>query len=285
MHIPASAIARSLRAIDADWKLAHTNPLGRRTTALQISAAEGTKRELVLLTHGERDRGRNPHIARDEFRLLAALQNSALPTAQPLHLETAHEPPFFILARLPGTTQSAANVNTLAETLQAIHAIDWRRLDLGFLPQVAALLTSDLETQGNDPLNIRPALRAALPRLLANPPVLLHGDFWLGNLLWADAQLTGIIDWEDAAIGDPLADLGKSRLEMLWALGEAAMKQYTAAYLALNPALAASALPFWDLWGALRLSHYPGFAPDAASASRLRLQYQRFVEAALREIA
>lgn len=285
MHIPVSDIAPALCAIDANWKLAHAKSQSRRTTALQISAADGTKRELVLLTHGERDRGRNPHIARDEFRLLAALEKSALPTAQPLHLETAHEPPFFILTRLPGATQSDANAQTLAETLQAIHAVDWRRLDLDFLPQVDALLASDLETQGGDPLNIRPALRAALSRLAVNPPVLLHGDFWLGNLLWADGQLTGIIDWEDAAIGDPLADLGKSRLEMLWALGEAAMKRYTTAYLALNPALDASALPVWDLWGALRLSHYPDFAPDAESASRMRLQYQRFVEAALGEIA
>lgn len=248
---------------------------------MHISAADGTDRELVLLTHGERDRKRNPHIARDEFRLLAALQKSRLPTAQPLHLDTAHEPPFFILTSLPGATQSAAKPHRLAEILHAIHTVDWRRLDLGFLPQVTAQLVSDLGAHKGDSLHIR----KALPRLVVNPPVLLHGDFWLGNLLWADEQLAGIIDWEDAMLGDPLADLGKSRLEMLWSLGEAAMQQYTAAYLALNLALDASALPFWDLWGALRLSHFDHFAPNAESAARMRLQYQRFTEAALREIA
>ncbi|MCY4466256.1 MAG: phosphotransferase [Chloroflexi bacterium] len=285
MKIPAPVIARSLRAIDADWKLAHTESHSRRTTVLQISAADGIERELVLQTHGVRDRQRNPHMARDEFRLLAALQKSILPTAQPLHLNTTHEPPFFILARLPGAVQPAANAQTLAESLQAIHAVDWRRLDLDFLPQVDALLASDLDTYEGDPLPIRSALRSSLPKLVVNPPALLHGDFWLGNLLWAGGRSTGIIDWEDAMLGDPLADLGKSRLEMLWSLGEAAMKRYTVAYLALNPALDASALPFWDLWGALRLSHFADFAADAKSASRMRLQYQRFYEAALREIA
>ncbi len=280
MPVPAPVIVRSLRAIDADWKLAHTKPQSRRATRLHINAADGTDRELVLLTHGERDRKRNPHIARDEFHLLAALQKSRLPTAQPLHLDAAHEPPFFILSRLPGATQSAAKPHRLAEILHAIHTVDWRRLDLGFLPQVAALLASDLDARKGDSLRIR----SALPRLVFNPPALLHGDFWLGNLLWADEQLAGIIDWEDAMLGDPLADLGKSRLEMLWSLGEAAMQQYTAAYLALNPALDASALPFWDLWGALRLAHFDHFAPNAESAARMRLQYQRFVEAALREI-
>ncbi len=281
MSVPPPVIVRSLRAIDADWKLAQTHPHSRRATRLHIREADGTDRELVLLTHGERDRKRNPHIARDEFRLLAALQKSRLPTAQPLHLDTEHEPPFFVLTHLPGAVQSAAKPHRLAEILHAIHTVDWRRLQLGFLPQAAGLLASDLEPRGGDWLRIR----SALPRLVVNPPVLLHGDFWLGNLLWADGQLTGIIDWEDAMLGDPLADLGKSRLEMLWSLGAAAMQQYTAAYLALNPALDASALPFWDLWGALRLAHFDQFATDAESAARMRLQYQRFSEAALRKIA
>lgn len=285
MNIPAPVIARSLRAINADWKLAQTKSQSRRTTTLHISAADGTARELVLLTHSERDRQRNPHIARDEFRLLAALQKSNLPTALPLRLDATHEPPFFILARLPGAVQSAAKPQALAATLQAIHTVDWRRLDLGFLPQVAARLESDLATHRGGTSRIRSALRSYLPKLDVNPPALLHGDFWLGNLLWAAGQLTGIIDWEDAMLGDPLADLGKSRLEMLWSLGEAAMQQYTVVYLALSPALDGCALPFWDLWGALRLAHYPDFAPDVLSASRMRLQYQRFIEAALREIA
>ena len=283
--IPKPAISRSLRAINAAWELAHTEPKSRRTTLLQISAADGLTRELVLQTHGKRDRQRNPHIARDEFRLLRALQKSRLPTAQPLHLETAHQPPFFILTRLPGAPRSTAKAQALAETLQAIHALNWRRLGLHFLPQVAALLARDLGAETSDPLSIRAALRAALPKLVLNPPALLHGDFWLGNLLWADGQLSGIIDWEDAMLGDPLADLGKSRLELLWSLGEATMTRYTAAYLARSPALVTSALPFWDLWGALRLAHFPEFAADKQPVARMRRQYQRFCEAALRRLA
>ena len=285
MKIPAPVISRCLRAIAADWELAHTKSLSRRTTLLHIRSADGIKREIILQTHSERDRGRNPHIARDEFRLLLALQKSALPAAQPLRPEAAHTPPFFLLARLPGAVQSAANPQTLAATLQSIHAVSWRRLGLDFLPQATALLTSDLGTGKCDSLGICAALTYALPRLSVNPPALLHGDFWLGNLLWVDGQLSGIIDWEDAMLGDPLADLGKSRLELLWSLGAAAMMRYTAAYLALNPALDARALPFWDLWGALRLAHFANFAADTATAARMWRQYQQFCAAALRELA
>ena len=82
-------------------------------------------------------------------------------------------------------------------------------------------------------------------------------------------------------LGDPLADLGKSRLEMLWALGAEAMERYTADYLALNDGLEASSLPVWDLWGAARLAHFASFAEDAEAAGRMKAQYDEFVEAAL----
>ncbi|MCA1188519.1 phosphotransferase [Saccharopolyspora sp. 6T] len=35
----------------------------------------------------------------------------------------------------------------------------------------------------------------------AADPVLVHGDFQSGNALWADARLSGVVDWEGAACG------------------------------------------------------------------------------------
>ena len=96
--------------------------------------------------------------------------------------------------------------------------------------------------------------------------------------------MTGVIDWEDAAIGDPLADLGKSRLEILWSHGEAAMEAYTAAYLALNQAMDASCLAWWDLYGALRLAHFAAFARHDDDAARMEGLYWRFARAALKEL-
>ena len=54
----------------------------------------------------------------------------------------------------------------------------------------------------------------------------------------ARGRLVGVIDWEDAALGDPLADLANSRLEILWAFGDEAMERFTreyAVYAPLNP--------------------------------------------------
>jgi aminoglycoside phosphotransferase (APT) family kinase protein len=43
------------------------------------------------------------------------------------------------------------------------------------------------------------------------PATIVHGDYRLGNTMFADrapAELVAILDWEMATIGDPLADLG-----------------------------------------------------------------------------
>ena len=77
---------------------------------------------------------------------------------------------------------------------------------------------------------MRDVLEAVWPLPQSNRSVLLHGDFWPGNILWKDGQLVGIIDWENAAVGDPLADVANSRLEMLWAFGNDAMQSFTSQY-------------------------------------------------------
>jgi aminoglycoside phosphotransferase (APT) family kinase protein len=38
-------------------------------------------------------------------------------------------------------------------------------------------------------------------------PVLVHGDYRLGNLIWSGTEVVAVLDWEDAAAGDPYYDL------------------------------------------------------------------------------
>jgi aminoglycoside phosphotransferase (APT) family kinase protein len=57
-----------------------------------------------------------------------------------------------------------------------------------------------------------PVLRHALDLLEREAPKaqrigLLHGDYRLPNLMWHEGRISGILDWELAAVGDPLSDL------------------------------------------------------------------------------
>lgn len=286
MEFRRKDLVRALAHIDSRYRLASVKPLGGRAFVVAVRTRDQAGERLILLSHSQRDRQRNPDIAWDEFRLLKRLKGAGLPVARPLYLDRDHAPPFLITAWLPGSARFAADnmlafCQRLASILSEIHAVDLGQRDLSFLPRqaerVADYLVATLPTEER----IQRAMRRAADRVKPNASALLHGDFWPGNLLWRGEALSGIIDWEDAVLGDPLGDLGKSRLEMLWALGEAAMGEYTAQYLALNPQLDAGALPFWDLWSAARLPHYASFARDPGRVAVMGRQYDSFVQAAI----
>ena len=212
-----------------------------------------------------------------------------MPVAAALHLNETHEPPFLITAFAEGAARFRADsleafCSALAASLHAIHSVSLREYDLSFLPCLRDAITSNQTPATPEMERIGAALRRARPRVDFNAPALLHGDFWPGNLLWRGEELSAIIDWEDAMLGDPLADLGKSRLEVLWALGPAAMTAYTARYLALRQSFDATGLPFWDLWGASRLSHFASFAPSPEAVPRMKAQYETFIEDAMQRL-
>jgi aminoglycoside phosphotransferase (APT) family kinase protein len=81
----------------------------------------------------------------------------------------------------------------------------------------------------------------------------LHGDFWPGNILWRGDELVAVIDWEDAAVGDPLSDIACCRVELACAYGEAAMEAFTRHYLrARDGAVAPERLALWELYAKAR---------------------------------
>ncbi len=279
-------IRRIIREMNPCWRLEKSEPLRGRASALHVSTGAGANRRLIMLTHSQADRERNPQIARDEFRLLEILKADGLPVADALYLSEAHQPSFLITSFVEGSSGLGdkpipAFSRTLADILHSIHSTDLGKYDLSFLPDIDDAMAGGRDAQSLEQREIQAAMRRALPRVQFNAPALLHGDFWPGNLLWKDGALSAIIDWEDAMLGDPLADLGKSRLEILWALDAAAMEAYTARYLQVNRTLNAAALPFWDLWGAARLSHFASFAPEPDRIPKMKSRYEAFVGAAI----
>jgi aminoglycoside phosphotransferase (APT) family kinase protein len=279
------------------WEL--KGGVSAQVTALEIQDLEAGQLKVVLRQHGDADVQQNPHVAADEFRLLQILHSAGLAAPAPHLLDQSSEifpKPYIVVGYIEGepagTSASLNNVTSqLATQLARIHNLDCAKWELSFLPRQEERCARKLKQRpavldhSLDEGHIRAVLEAAWPMAPLNPPTLLHGDYWPGNTLWQDGKLAGVIDWEDAAIGDPLADLGNARLEILWAYGLDAMLRFTDHYCSLRP-VDLTHLPYWDLYAALRpASQLSQWALDEATERKMRARHHLFITQAFNRLA
>jgi aminoglycoside phosphotransferase (APT) family kinase protein len=264
-------------------------------TAFEIEHGDGRTESLIVRRHGARNLNRNPQLAVAEFRLLELLRSAGLPAPTPRYLDAHGEifpSPCLVVDYVDGEPPSAGADETelviqLASVLTEIHRLDCSSADVSFLPR-RDLSEPALRRrpQTVDERRIRNVLDSALPRPQRNRSMLLHGDFWPGNTLWNDGRLVAVIDWEDASIGDPLADLANARLELLWALGIEAMDDFTRRYESMVTSTDFTDLPYWDLWAALRFGgHMAQWGLDAETELAMRAGHESFVAQALEQLS
>jgi aminoglycoside phosphotransferase (APT) family kinase protein len=290
------------------WALAGGISAGM--TALEIERPDGQTQKLILRQPGAGALQANPRAAEDEFRVLQFAYSQGLPVPFPLALDSSgsiFSTPYLVATYIEGKMDFTPAdpedyARQMAAHLAQIHSIDGAGVDLSFLsPQPDELsgiiglppIKSDLTFYEE---HIRAALESAWPKLKHNPPALLHGDFWPGNILWQGERLAGVIDWEDAHTGDPLSDLAISRLDLLWILGPHAMQAFTLHYRSMR-SLDTANLPFWDLCAALRLVRLAGADLAAWAAyfhpygrrditpGSIREHYTVFIRQALADLA
>ena len=110
----------------------------------------------------------------------------------------------------------------LARELALIHALPTSALKVPVMDTAAAL--ADLKTRflgyGGD----RPVLALAIKWLEDHlpepvPPILVHGDFRMGNLMVGPEGLAAVLDWELAHLGDGHEDLAYGCLTV-WRFGQ-----------------------------------------------------------------
>jgi aminoglycoside phosphotransferase (APT) family kinase protein len=273
------------------WQL--KGGVSAQVTALEIVLPDGQTKKMIVRRHGDKDLRRNPHVAADEFKLLQLLQTAGLATPKPYHLDQSGEifsTPYIVIEYIEGKPEFTPSNLTdfilqLATHLAKIHSIDDSKLDLSFLPQQAKRISKWFgERPVLDEGRIREALESVWPLPQLNKSVLLHGDFWPGNILWKDGQLVGIIDWEDAELGDPLADLANSRLEILWAFGIDPMHSFTHHYTSMTT-IDFKYLPYWDLYTALQsASKISGWGLNETTEKKMKEKLRLFITQALERI-
>jgi len=202
---------------------------------------EDQHRDVVLRACPELPWLLEPYDLRLQFDILRALAGTPVRAPRALWIEetgTVLGRPFYVMERLPGTVYEQRIPKELKQAPDRV-----RRMAERVIEQVAAIHLTDLHATGLDRLGDGrdyldreldrwdgqvsrwqsepiPGLARLSAELRARQPAmspratLVHGDPKGGNFAFSGDEVTGVFDWEMAAIGDPMADIGWA--EVTW---------------------------------------------------------------------
>lgn len=272
-------------------------------TLLDLVRPDGTEHRLVIR------RGRKPDAERftlpfaAEFTLLRALHHHGIPVATPRVFDDSHRllpQAYVVLDHVPGSTRFVVDdpvpiARRMAEVLAEIHRLPADEAVFSHLPEHADRMTQwilrDLERRPLDESLreslVRPHLEAHWPPTSAERCV-VHADYFPGNIIWDGDDIAAVIDWESAGLGDPMADVATTRLDLWWIHGKAACDAFTETYLA-NTGRSTELLPVWELIASLRpagamslwASDMDALGRPDITAQSMRAVQHDFVDAAL----
>ncbi|MDX1610846.1 MAG: phosphotransferase family protein [Candidatus Thermoplasmatota archaeon] len=180
------------------------------------------------------------HDVLREYEILSRLEGTEVRAPTPVvacDREEVIGVPFYLMERIHGTVlrkqlpeayQDARThpiiAHELIDALAELHTLDWEAHDLGNIGKRTGYLTRQLDRWQDQWARTRPrtqevrdvpALDEVADHLVEEMPesqatTMVHGDYKLDNVLYngTPPRLVGILDWEMATLGDPLADLG-----------------------------------------------------------------------------
>jgi aminoglycoside phosphotransferase (APT) family kinase protein len=212
---------------------------GHSNLTYRVVGSDGA--ELVLRRPPLGHRLASAHDMGREYRIIAGLQDSAVPVAAALGLcndETVNDAPFYVMGFVDGhvvrdrigaetALSPSARLRasqSLVDTMAAIHAVDLDACGLSDLGRHDGYIARQLKRwygQWNDQKTRDvPAIDHAYNSLIdcipdQGPATLVHGDYRLDNcIVGDDGSIRAVLDWEICTLGDPLADVGL--LQVYW---------------------------------------------------------------------
>lgn len=168
-----------------------------------------------------------------EFRIISALQGSAVPVPVTLGLctdKSVNDADFYVMSFAEGTVLNDSVVGQqvapsdrhalgmhVIDILCELHGIDPDAIGLGQLGRKEAYLARQLKrwtgqweaTKTHEIFEMEEACRIlteTMPEQVG--ATIVHGDYRLGNMIVMKDRVQAVLDWELCTLGDPLADVG-----------------------------------------------------------------------------
>jgi aminoglycoside phosphotransferase (APT) family kinase protein len=171
------------------------------------------------------DVANSPEVAASEARFVDILGRAGLPVARVV--ATSPELHAAVYSWVDGVPEvenaplesQQALCEQYVDALAALHQLDHRAVGVDWMhepqsPQECALAHADAIYDAMGALALEPLSTFGIGWLRRHAPSkverlsLLHGDAGIGNFLFVGDEMTGVIDWEWAHLGDPMEDLG-----------------------------------------------------------------------------
>jgi len=232
-------LRRAVDQYDSDARLLSIERMEGGVSAdvyiLTLAQPDAGKKQVVLRMHGETHHGHNAEL---EFKILSALFQAGIPVPRPICVDASCallDHPYLIIEFVEGSSEIdaftlEARVETMVEALVKVHSVPANAMPS--LPRRVDPVPETLEFLPPDAVwdDVRNYLRQLKNAPFAGQDVVLHGDYWPSNLIWSDGRIAAILDWEDAAVGDPLSDLACACLELRYIHGIEGKRLFEDAY-------------------------------------------------------
>jgi aminoglycoside phosphotransferase (APT) family kinase protein len=238
------------------------------THRITARASSGSQLDLVVRRYavfGDYDRGEK---ARREFKAIQLANANGVPTPEPLLLDETGEvlgSPGIVTSFVPGEllleppARALAWVRGMASMLARIHTVPFGPVEQ------EALLDADAEASWFARSSEVPAYmtvfaggdqvwldcREAYGQRRTVRPGLVHLDYWSGNILWSGSAISAVLDWEEAAWGDPAIDVAYARMNLALMGLPALMDEFLSAY-EVEAGRRLENLGLWELAAAVR---------------------------------
>src|SRR3954470_5053048 len=234
--VPERALRWAAAAIGAGARVRVSEALEGGTSSavhgLRVQGGDGRVHELVLRRFVREDwLAEEPDVAAREAMALRLVADGDLPTPRLRAVDVdggVVGVPAVLMTRLAGRIEwdppsRREFLRRLAEPLPVIHATP--------VPAATALPAYQpypLKMRRPPVWASRPPVWRRAVELLDGPApsqerALIHRDYHRGNILWVNGGVSGVVDWVNASVGCPWADVGHCRANLASELGPAAL--------------------------------------------------------------
>lgn len=232
-------------SVTVDDLVQHSEGWSRNTFSFTATWSDGDDEHVNRFTlRGESEGGVLDTDLQKEFRVMDAVQDTGVPVPETYWYEEDEgifDAPFFVVdfatGEAPNTWQHSDREpleaawtdggdlpQQFVDAAAAIHSVPPDEVPFLDRPDPDDVVEREIDHWAGkyETLDLReePVIDEAIRWFRDNPPTvseltLVHGDFRIGNMLIDDGEITAVLDWEMARLGDPHYDLGYSSMPYL----------------------------------------------------------------------